>query len=354
MPGRRAKALRMHRRFFSFSALFLLSVSLAFAAACDQKGSDDRGAEESTESEPPDEKKADKEAGPTSSDDEKAEAESPKEGSGSKAAAAVGGSKPKLKPGTKKQKKLLAEAKKSFLTDDFRAAEPIFKELIETGPMTGTKMSAYIALAQIYIESGQAGEAIQLLELIPEPGKQVVEIRLMLARAYASRDELREAVDEYAKVLELQPNYLFAYPPLGALYTEMGEKKKAAKLYLKYENRLETLKRMLQNTEDSQAVNRINVLDIFGSSSDERVVSAVVDALDDPHPRVRAKAANTAAELQAIAAKPKLKEMMENDKDKYARQAARSAYSRLKNVKAPPEREKVEKEDFHSKESLPE
>ena len=344
----------MHRRLFSFSVLVLLSFSLALAIACDQKGSGEPEKEESTESEPSDDKKAENEADPKPSDDKKkAGAETPKEGPGSETAA-VGGAKSKLKPGTEKQKKLLAEAKKSFLTDDFRAAEPIFKELIETGPMTGTKMSAYIALAQIYIESGQAEEAIQLLELIPEPGNEVVEIRLMLARAYASRDELNEAVDEYAKVLELQPNYLFAYPPLGALYTEMGEKKKAAKLYLEYENRLETLKRMLQNTENSKAVRRINVLDIFASSSDERVVGAVVDALDDPHPRVRAKAANAAAELRAVAAKPKLKKMMEEDNDKYVRQAARSAYGRLKSVEAPPEREKVEKEDFHSKESLPE
>jgi len=260
---------------------------------------------------------------------------------------------PTLKPGTEEQKKLLSKAKKTFLTDDFQAAEPTFRQVLETGPMTGTKMSAYIALAQIHIESGDSGEAIRLLERIPEPGKQVVEVRLMLARAYASREELAEAVDEYRKVLELQPNYLFAYPPLGALYTEMGEDKKAAELYLQYENKLTDLTRALESPDETTAVKRINILDVFASSSDQRVVDAVITALSDPESRVRAKAANTVAELKAITAKPMLEEMAEGD-DEYVRKAAASALQRLEDVEKPPERDRVEKEDFQTSESIPE
>ncbi|MFB6352212.1 MAG: HEAT repeat domain-containing protein [Bradymonadaceae bacterium] len=343
----------------SLSAILLAATLAVSVCACDQNQKTDGDAEEATEQTT---ESSGTEAGTETEDGESADETGTEPEDGAKTGATTSdvppgtspksagstASKPSLKPGTKKQKKLLSKAKKAFLSDDFRAAEPIFKKVLDQGPMTGTKMSAYIALAEIYLELGEAGKAIELLERIPEPGKQVVEVRLMLARAYASRDELREAVDEYAKVLELQPNYLFAYPPLGALYAEMGEKKKAAELYLQYENRLTELTRTLEKPDQSKAVNRINILDILASSSDQRVVDAVLTALSDPKPRVRAKAAHTAAELKAITAKSTLKKMVDNDEDKYVRKAAASALQRLKKVKTPPERETVDKDDFQS------
>jgi tetratricopeptide (TPR) repeat protein len=249
-----------------------------------------------------------------------------------------------LPPGTEEQQKLLAKAKTSFLKDDFEAAEPIFKKVTETGPLTGTQASAYIALGQIYVEQGEPQKAIDLLELVPEKGKEVVELRLVLARAYADAEEFREAVDEYEALLELQPNYLFAYPPLGSIYVKRGEKKKAAKLYRRYENRLHEMSTAVENPGQSKTVERLNILDIFASSNDERVVKAVTAALEDPKPRVRAKAAKTAAAIKAVGARSKLEEMAKGDSSEYVRKQAKRAAAKLAEVERPPDRERVGEE----------
>ncbi len=252
---------------------------------------------------------------------------------------AQGSGEPDLAEATDEQKKLLAKAKASFLKDDFGAAEPIFEEVTETGPPSGTQMSAYIALGQIYLERGEPREAIDLLELAPEAGDEVVEMRLVLARAYADDEEFAEAIDEYEKLLELQPNYLFVYPPLGSIYVRQGQKKKAAKLYHRYENRLETMATTLEQSDDSKAIERLNVLDIFASSNDARVVQAIEAALDDPKPRVRAKAAKTAGAVKAVTAQSKLEEMAEGDSNEYVRRQAERAAAQLEKVEAPPERD---------------
>ncbi len=249
-----------------------------------------------------------------------------------------------LPPGTEEQKKLLAKAKTSFLKDDFEAAEPIFEKVTETGPLTGTQASAYIALGQIYVEQGEPAKAIDLLELVPEGGKEVVELRLVLARAYADAEQFREAVDEYEALLELQPNYLFAYPPLGSIYVKRGEKKEAAKLYRRYENRLHEMSTAVEHPDQSKAVERLNILDIFASSNDERVVKAVTAALEDPKLRVRAKAAKTAAAIKAVGAQSKLEEMAKGDDSEYVRKQAKRAAAKLAEVERPPDRERVGEE----------
>lgn len=325
-----------HRTSSSFSIRRFLPwlVSLCLLAASCKKKEESKAPSEPTETQ----KRASQTAADKEVDSQTVSGTADTPPGGSPKSAGSGKSPAELKPGTAKQRRLLKKAKKAFLTDDLQKAEPRFKKVIETGPMTGTKASAYIALAQIYIQSGKSGAAVDLLQTIPDPGDEIVEVRLILARAFAAQDERREAVDEYREVLDLQPNYVFVYPSLGALYTEMGDKKKAAELYLKYENKIVSMARALEHPDKSKPINRVNILDIFSAVTDERAVAAVDTALDDPNARVRAKAAATAATMKSVSSRPKLKRLASDDPNKYVRLAAKQAVDRLKNVTPPSDR----------------
>lgn len=257
----------------------------------------------------------------------KAEADEP--------SAKSGGSKegPKLAAGTSKQKKLLAKAKTKFLTDDLTAAEPLFEEVIETGGMTGTKASAYIALGQVYIDTGKPREAVELLESMPEAGEEIVEAKLILARAYAAQEKFDEAIEVYRNVIDLQPHYIFAYTAMGALYNERGKKKKAAQMYLKYENKLAEMAAALEHPDKSTAVNRLNILDIFSVVNDQRAEEAVEAALEDPEAQIRAKAAATAGQLGVESATTRLEYLSKKDESERVRQAAGVALKKVRSRK---------------------
>lgn len=261
--------------------------------------------------------------------EESSDAESPTVADRSDAGA-EGKTPGELPNGTDRQRRRLTEAKSAFLKNDLEGAEPLFEEVIEKGPMSGARASAYIALGQIYVQTDRADRAIELLESVPEPGSKVVELRLVLARAYKKAGRIEEAIDEYESVVELQPNYIFVYPTLGGLYAEEGEEKKAAEIYLDYENRLESMARAVENPEDSTPVDRVNALDFFSAVDDERAEEAVENALEDPVADVRAKAAQTAAAMRVESAKSKLEEMVEGDESEGVRTAASAALETLK------------------------
>ena len=334
-PDRERSAIDSHRSHPShIAAIVIFLAALSVPVGCEKSDSQETQPREKTEGSEPDEESDDSASHGNAESGET----TPKKSAGGRA-------KPVLKPGTPRQKKLLSKAKKSFLVDDLEKAEPRFEKVIDTGPMTGTKASAYVALAQIYIQSNRPQEAIDLLNTMPEPGDEVVEARMVLARAYASADENKEAIDEYEAVIELQPNYIFVYPTLGGLYNEVGEKKKAAKLFLRYENKLESLSSALENPDSATLTNRINILDIFSAVRDERAVDAVEASLEDPSARVRSKAAKTAADIEAVSLKSTLKKMAKEDSNEHVRRAVKAALQRLETVEMPPDRPDG-KEDF--------
>lgn len=285
---------------------------------------------ESTDEKPADEKPADEEREAVEREGGKSsDAESPSVADRSDGGA-EGKTPGELPDGTDRQRRLLAEAKSAFLKNDLEEAEPLFEKVVEKGPMSGARASAYIALGQIYVQTDRADRAIELLESVPEPGPKVVELRLVSARAYKKAGRIEEAIGEYESVVELQPNYIFVYPTLGGLYAEQGEEKKAAEIYLDYENRLESMARAVENPEDSTPVDRVNALDFFSAIDDERAEEAVENALEDPVPDVRAKAAQTAAAMRIGSAKSKLEEMVEADESEGVRTAASAALETLK------------------------
>lgn len=309
-------------------------VAVGFAAAgCDEKS----GSEESDET-PAEESEAEEESTPPDEVSNSASENAGKE-SAPELESGEGKSPDELGEGTERQRELLSEAKSHFMEDDLEAAEPLFEKVVESDEMSGPRVSAYIALGQIYLKTDRSDRAVELLESMPPPGEKVVEARLVVARALARKGDEEGAIEEYERITDLQPNYVFVYPVLGSLYVRTGEEKKAAETYLTYENRLETMARALEAPEETGVADRLNLLDFLSAVNDERAVEAVREALDDPDPRVRARAAEVAGTMKIVSAEDRLRERSEEDPSEGVRDAARSALEKLEGLDGAPSRE---------------
>lgn len=243
-----------------------------------------------------------------------------------------------LGEGTETQRNKLAKAKTYFMNDQLEEAEPLFEEVVDGGPMSGPRVSAYIALGQIYLQTDRPKQAVDMLESMPPPGENVVEARLVVARAHAQQENTEEAIREFEHVTELQPNYVFAYPVLGSLYARTGRDKKAAETYLKYENRLETMATVLESPDEHGVADRLNILDFLSGVNDERAAEAVRQALADPDPRVRARAAKMTGTMRIVAATQRLEELAASDSVRRVRQRAEASLEKLDDVESPPDR----------------
>jgi tetratricopeptide (TPR) repeat protein len=234
-----------------------------------------------------------------------------------------------LSSGTNKQRQILAKAKRAFMNGSMSDAEPHFETLVDTGPFSGPKASAFIALSQIYINSGRPEQAIELLKRVPATGEEVVEVHLVRARAFGQAGNKKEAIEEYEHLIEMQPNYLFVYSSLGALYEQAGRQEKSKQLYKTYEKRLKSMFDTVTKPEQSKAIARMNTLDILALVDDKRAREAARKGLQDPEPKVRAKAAQTLYQMKATSARSDLEKVAEHDSNKRVREAARTALQRL-------------------------
>lgn len=260
----------------------------------------------------------------------------PAEAAAKTAEAAEGGEEQKkgdqgalgLGEGTDEQRALMVKAKKAFLTDQTVRAEALFKTLAETGPLSGPQVSAMIALAQIYNESGRSDKALALYDQLSERVADVPEVQLVVARAYADQGESTKAINAYKKLLKLQPDYVFALLELGELYSQAGRKEAATKTLYKYEKKVYALAKKLE-APDTSAGERIRILDIFSLVSDDRATAATVKSLGAESPQVRQKAAIVLGETGAIEAKKVLEHTATDDPYLGARMAAKDALKRL-------------------------
>ncbi len=236
-----------------------------------------------------------------------------------------------LGEGTEVQRRLMANAKKAFLTEDIERAEELFSALVKTEPVSGPQVSGAIALAQIYNETDRPQKAIELYDRLAERVDDLPEVQLVIARAFAQQGESTRAIGAYKKLLEIQPDYVFALLELGKLYSEAGREEEATKAFYKYEKKIYALAKKLEDPETKPA-ERVHILDVFSLVSDDRASEAVVKAIGAKEPMVRQKAAVVLGETGAGEAKKVLEHASINDPHLGVRMAAKDALKRLEKM----------------------
>lgn len=241
--------------------------------------------------------------------------------------------KSKLGEGTDVQRRLMAEAKQAFLTNDLEQAEKIFSALFKTEPVSGPQVSGAIALAQIYNETDRPEKAIELYEQLSERVDDLPEVQLVIARSFARQGESTRAIDTYKNLLEAQPDFVFALLELGEIYSQAGREDEATKVLYKYEKKIYSLAQTLENPETNPG-ERLRILDIFSFVSDDRATEAVVKALGSKEPQVRKKAATVLGETGAGEATKVLEHASINDPHLGVRMAAKDALQRLEKLGA--------------------
>jgi tetratricopeptide (TPR) repeat protein len=239
-----------------------------------------------------------------------------------------------LPKGTEEQMSLLARAKSAFLSGRMDEAERLFKLLSETGPITGPRVSAYIALGQIYNESGRAEEAVELYEGLAEKVDDVPEVQIVVARSLAKQGETTKAIEAYRKLLSKQPDYIFALIELAELYDKAGRDEKSAKTLYKYEQKIYAMSEQLGKKE-TPVQQKLHILDVFSMVSDDKAIDASVAALKNPSPAVRAKAAVVLEQMGAVEAVDILKAVADKDPNPRVRLSAKTAAKTLSKSQVP-------------------
>lgn len=238
---------------------------------------------------------------------------------------------PGLAEATDSQQMLLLEAKKAFLTDDLTRAEALFKTLVQSKPVSGPQVSAVMALAQIYIETGRPTEAVKLYDDLSDKVSAMPEIQLVVARAYADLNQHERAIKAYKKLLETKPDYVFAQLEIGKLYAKAGQKDEAGKAFYAYEQKIYKLAARLESAKSSPE-ERLDVLSVFSLVSDDRATVATVKALGADSAQVRKQAAVVLGQTGAVEASEALQKLTINDPNPTVRMAAQQALKEIKEL----------------------
>lgn len=233
-----------------------------------------------------------------------------------------------LHDATDEQVARLDAAKKLFFAGDLAGAERGFDSVIAVGPLSPEKVSAYVALGQIYRETDRQEEAVTLLEKLTSMAPAIPEGHYMLGRAYADQGESTRAIKAYERTLQMQPDYLQAYVELGGIYNVAGRSEDAQNILFKYEKKVYELAGKLESTETAPE-EKLQILDVFGFVDDDRASAAIIKSIIDPDPRVREAAIYLAQDYRLGDARPALKVLAENDPSKRVRFAAEEAYKAL-------------------------
>lgn len=239
-----------------------------------------------------------------------------------------------LHPGTESQMELLVKAKTFYLGDQLDKAEPYFKALSESKPLSGPVVSGTIALGDIYLSSDRKKEALGLYQQLLKRDASLAEVHLVVARAYERMDKPKEALASYEQTLRLQPQMVFVYAYMAQLYVKVGDNEASAKAYLDYERKIHSYAKSLEAVQGVTPEQRVNIIDAFSFVDDERAQKALVSAMKlAPTPAVRARAARALGEVQAKDALGELERALAFEKDLEVRGAIKSAVQTLKNIK---------------------
>lgn len=198
-----------------------------------------------------------------------------------------------LSEGTAEQLMAIDKANRALAAGDQSQALTHFVEAFQ-GPTSGAGITGGIGAASMHEQAGRADEARKIYDELLEKVPEVAEIRFTAGRFFGSVGDKSRAIVEFRKVLEIQPDFLPAYPMLGALLTQTEKPDEAAALMLDYERRLKALLDQLLDPE-VRWFRRRPIIDIFALVDDERVTRALIKSLGDKKAEIRLAAGDALA-----------------------------------------------------------
>lgn len=241
-----------------------------------------------------------------------------------------------LGPGTEEQQQLLVRAKAAYLNNQLSRAEPIFRQLAESSPVSSPQVSAAIALGDIYTATNRESKALELYGRLLERTGPLPEVYLVLGRTHVKQGRTEEAIAAYEKALEAQPLYLFLYVELGQLHAQRGDNEKSARALLEYERKVYALAKEVKDFENTPLEERLNIIDVFSLIEDDKGTQTLLEVLArDPDFEARAAAARTLGEVRAVSARPALEAVLANDASDEVRAAARASLKKLEGIEEP-------------------
>lgn len=240
-----------------------------------------------------------------------------------------------LPDATDEQHAKFTRARTAFLSDQHDEAEELFRELALQKPITNQTISSAVALAQIYVETGRAEKAETLFDDLLDHAGHLPEVLLVVGRVYAELDEPDLAIDALDRAYEQQPDYIFLLPEIAEILFRQGDEDKAGQVLFRYEERLEMMVELLEDTDDTSDRKRQYFVDILGVVHDEAAHRALENVVaDDPVDAIRAEAAIALGELGAVDARDTLEEAATDDDSETVRRAARHGLERLRALEA--------------------
>jgi tetratricopeptide (TPR) repeat protein len=219
-----------------------------------------------------------------------------------------------LQEPTEEQRKLLGLGKLALDQGNTSQAVAIFEQLQDTGPMSGLKLSAAIALADLYSQRGEHKRAIELLERVHRRAPPTPELVFVLARCYKADGQLPQAIEVYREALRLQPLFLRAHVEIGGMLHELGKQEESGQAFLDYERAIYQYSALME-AADTHPSDKIKIAEAFSLLPDDRAAQALVGALDDPDLEVRVAVAQALGEIGSHGALEPLEEARRAVKD---------------------------------------
>ena len=231
-----------------------------------------------------------------------------------------------LPPGTPRQTRNLEQGKAMLQAGDKEAATAHF-QAASHGPLTGARVSALLALGDVYREQDRLQECVAIHEEAARIAVGVPEVQLQLGRAYTAMGRLAKGEEALRRAVHLEPRLLAAWVDLGALLARSGRQEEAAQALLTYEKYLFDLVGRLR---DGDEADRLAAVDALSLTSDDKAVEALTHTLADPSAQVRAAAAEALGDSAAVAAFTAIEAHLASERSEEVRTALRQAASRLR------------------------
>jgi len=234
-----------------------------------------------------------------------------------------------LPAGTDEQLQIMIRAKSAFLSDDWGQARLLFERLIETGPVSGPQVTAYIALGKILRDDGDLSGARRLYDRLLRLAPQISEVHYVVGRTLAEQGETQEATKALERALKIRPDFIQIHLELGEIYLGAGQKALGQKSLYRYEEEVYAFAKEL-GAAKTPTHRKLKILDVFSYLSDDRVNQAILARLKDAQPEVREASVALVEDFGLSAALHRLEVLSVSDPDTRVRLAANAAIKALR------------------------
>lgn len=234
-----------------------------------------------------------------------------------------------LSAGTGEQLLGLDEAAQALAQGDLGKAEARYRAVLD-GPASGAAVSAGLAAAQL-LETDAPDRADALYRRVLAIAPDMPEVHFAASRFYGSQRDTARALRHLARAVEVEPDFLPAYPLLGGLLVQAGRQDEAATRMVAYEQRLNGLLRRLAQAQRAVG-ERVGIIELLGYLDDERATEGLVARLADEAPEIRMAAGGALADHGDPASVQALASALMREADPVVRAMLTSALKRARST----------------------